>query len=93
MWRGHKPYDENDHLANVTRLKMRQAAWKNSGGTLTSDVESLLCGRLAPSAPRCFERRNPSSSRDGNRGWQVYRNLELGKIVSAVTDEAMLSAG
>jgi transposase len=26
MWRDHKPYDENYHLANVTRQKMRQAA-------------------------------------------------------------------
>lgn len=26
MWRDHKPYDENYHLANITRQKMRQAA-------------------------------------------------------------------
>ncbi len=26
MWRDHKPYDENFHLANITRQKMRQAA-------------------------------------------------------------------
>jgi transposase len=26
MWRDHKPYDENIHLANITRQKMRQAA-------------------------------------------------------------------
>jgi transposase len=26
MWRDHKPYDENFHLANITRHKMRQAA-------------------------------------------------------------------
>jgi transposase len=25
MWRDHKPYDENYHLANITRQKMRQA--------------------------------------------------------------------
>lgn len=26
MWRDHKPYDENYHLANITRQKIRQAA-------------------------------------------------------------------
>lgn len=26
MWRDHKPYDENYHLANISRQKMRQAA-------------------------------------------------------------------
>ena len=26
IWRNHKPYDENYHLANITRQKMRQAA-------------------------------------------------------------------
>jgi transposase len=26
MWRDHKPYDENYHLANIARQKMRQAA-------------------------------------------------------------------
>ena len=26
MWRDHKPYDENYHLANITRQQMRQAA-------------------------------------------------------------------
>ena len=26
MWRDHKPYDENFHLANIARQKMRQAA-------------------------------------------------------------------
>lgn len=26
MWQGHKPYDENYHLANIARQKMRQAA-------------------------------------------------------------------
>lgn len=26
LWRDHKPYDENIHLANITRQKMRQAA-------------------------------------------------------------------
>jgi transposase len=26
MWRDHKPYDENIHMANITRQKMRQAA-------------------------------------------------------------------
>jgi transposase len=26
MWRDHKPYDENYHLANITRQRMRQAA-------------------------------------------------------------------
>jgi transposase len=26
MWRDHKPYDENIHLANIARQKMRQAA-------------------------------------------------------------------
>ena len=26
MWKDHKPYDENYHLANITRQKMRQAA-------------------------------------------------------------------
>ena len=26
MWRDDKPYDENYHLANITRQKMRQAA-------------------------------------------------------------------
>jgi transposase len=26
MWRDHKPYDENYHLANITRQKLRQAA-------------------------------------------------------------------
>lgn len=26
IWRDHKPYDENYHLANITRQKMRQAA-------------------------------------------------------------------
>src|SRR6266513_1564325 len=26
MWRDHKPYDENIHLANITRQKMRHAA-------------------------------------------------------------------
>jgi hypothetical protein len=26
MWRDHKPYDENFHLANITRQRMRQAA-------------------------------------------------------------------
>jgi transposase len=26
MWRDHKPYDENFHLANITRQQMRQAA-------------------------------------------------------------------
>jgi len=26
MWRDHKPYDENSHLANITRQRMRQAA-------------------------------------------------------------------
>ena len=28
MWRDHKPYDENFHLANITRQKIRQAASK-----------------------------------------------------------------
>ena len=26
MWRDHKPYDENYHLSNIARQKMRQAA-------------------------------------------------------------------
>ncbi|HET9881098.1 MAG TPA: IS110 family transposase, partial [Candidatus Binatia bacterium] len=26
MWRDHKPYDENYHLANIARQKLRQAA-------------------------------------------------------------------
>ena len=26
MWRDHKPYDENYHLANIARHSMRQAA-------------------------------------------------------------------
>lgn len=26
MWRDHKPYDENYHLANITRQRIRQAA-------------------------------------------------------------------
>jgi len=26
MWRDHKPYDENYHLANIARHAMRQAA-------------------------------------------------------------------
>ena len=26
MWRDHKPYDENYHLANIARQRMRQAA-------------------------------------------------------------------
>jgi hypothetical protein len=26
MWRDHKPCDENHHLANIARQKMRQAA-------------------------------------------------------------------
>jgi len=26
MWRDHKPYDENYHLANIARQMMRQAA-------------------------------------------------------------------
>jgi hypothetical protein len=26
MWRDHKPYDENHHLANIARQMIRQAA-------------------------------------------------------------------
>jgi len=26
MWRDHKPYDENYHLANIARQTIRQAA-------------------------------------------------------------------
>jgi hypothetical protein len=26
LWKDHKPYDENYHLANITRQRMRQAA-------------------------------------------------------------------
>ena len=33
MWRDHKPYDENYHLANITRQKMRQAAEKINNAT------------------------------------------------------------
>jgi hypothetical protein len=25
MWKDHKPYDENYHLANIARQRMRQA--------------------------------------------------------------------